>query len=575
MDNEKNLNEVPENNISLDENIVNSINLLVAAAKKTPREEEITRLEQELKELETKKEEYTQELEEEFKQDKKNLNDKVLVVKKVVNQKIGLYRNNIESMTLKLEEYEQDIKEQESKMEEEKRQLEELEKLPKTRENMIKKAELEWGILAYEEYLEFMYNEVEELKSSILITKEKIQKLKERVHAELDKDVRMFNAKYNIEYGNSNPTFTNNELLIQMGEEINKKEEEINYYKQDPETIKAEIIEDMKNGVEGKVVREKLETLTSLIGGQVTGIIDLKEIETFGKQLEKLAEEKSNVEKRINEDNYIDQEAVTHDKELMDKYKEDMKTYHQELKRLEDQLEIHEQQRELPRMKRELRSIEKFIKKADSQQKLMRKYGKERAASFSRIVTDFEKDKRILEQEIKELEEKPKVTFTSEIKREINEYKTRIKTRERKIAELSKKTDADYIDLGKKSEDLFLLDAINYDIEVLKDKQQALNEHDPYQLIEQIIDKYQEKTLENQEEEIFSFKDATKALVEKIKSSEFTRKSKNAISNIASIFKKKTQKEEFDYNQLTDNVSNAIPEEYNNEQEIDVAVRTR
>ena len=62
----------------------------------------------------------------------------------------------------------------ETKMEEEKRQLEEIEKLPRTRENMIKKAELEWGIIAYEEYLEFMYNH-EEHKSFNFDTYQKIR----------------------------------------------------------------------------------------------------------------------------------------------------------------------------------------------------------------------------------------------------------------------------------------------------------------------------------------------------------------------------------------------------------------
>ena len=296
MNNERDLNNNPKNDIELNENILNSINLLVEAAKKTPRKEEISKLEEESKELKTEKEQYSQELAEEFEMDKKSLNDQVQAVKKVVNQKIGLYRTNIESMSKKLEEYEQDVKEQEAKLEEEKRQLENIEKLPKTRENMLKKAELEWGIIAYQEYLEFMYGEMDELESSIIETKEKIRRIKEKAHEELDRDLQRFNSKYNIEYGNTNPTYTNSELLVKMDETLKEKQEELDFYQKDPEELGNEITEAMKNGEDSEIIRVKLENLTSLIGGKVNGIVHLEDAKNLDKLIEMLQKEKETVD---------------------------------------------------------------------------------------------------------------------------------------------------------------------------------------------------------------------------------------------------------------------------------------
>lgn len=564
MNKEKELSNIPENHVELNENILNSINLLVEAAKKTSKEEEISKLEEEIQVLETAKEQYSQEIKKEFELDKKNLNDKVQVVKKVVNQKIGRYRTKIESMNQRLEEYEQDVKEQQAKMEEEKRQLEELETLPKTRENMLKKVELEWAITAYQEYLEFMYEEIDDLKSSIIETKEKIRELKQTAHEELDEDVRRFNSKYNIEYGNTKPTYTNNELIVKLNDALKAKQEELEFYKKDPEKLGNEIIDTMKSGEDKEVISEKLENLTSLIGGKVSGIINLDEAKNLEEQFNILQEEKATVENRLNENNYIMQDALTNDQELIQKYTEDLESYKQELAKLQEQLEVHNKQRNLPKMKRKLKDITKVIKDTKKQQERIEKYSKPKSREFARMVISLEKEKAKLETEIKELEEKPKITFTGEIKREIEDYKKRIETRERKKIELTQKTKEDYIDLKRKAEDEELLQAINEDIEILIQKENALTEHDPFEVTDGILKDYEKLLNKNEKEEILTFYDAKDILVEKIKSSEFAQKASAAISGIKTLFtKSKNPESNFDYGQIVDNVTaNMVPGYY-------------
>jgi len=557
MNNELTTNNITEAKIELSENTLNSLNLLVEAAKKTSKEQEINALEQELAQLKEEKTKKEQELDAELEQDMRELNAKTYAIKHSVDKKNGVSRTNLDIMKKRLEEYEQDFKEQEEKMQNEKRQLEEIEKLPQTRENMLKKADLEWGLIAYTEYLDFIEEEIEELKGTILELEAKVKASEKEAYDEINKHVIQFNKKYNVEYGNKNPTIDNHPIMLVLNTAIQDKEAEVEYYKQDPEELKNEIVEAMKNGDDPKVIKQKLNTLTSLIGGKVSGIIDFEQLNTLEEQFAKLQEEKINVETRINEDDYINVEARKEDEKTIEQNKKDLEVYQQEINKLEEQLKLQEEKRKIPAMKRHLQELNKHIKTEKSELEFVRKYGKEEAIRKEHLIRKYIIERQQLENKITQLEDIPKLTFKTGIKHEIVEYVKKISKCEKEIEELSIKTDEDYIDWDRKNEDLLQLEVINQDINVLTEKRNALGEHDPYEITEDILKEYQIKKKQADKEEIFDFKEATQHLIDKIRSLEFKEKAISAISSIASVFKKK---ERFDYEQIIDNVTESMNE---------------
>lgn len=575
-----------ENNrtTELNPTIIEAVDLITKKAEENlqnENQEKIAELEEKQATLEQDRGDLIRQIYTSFAGDTQLLNERFRRMLKEEKQKIGRLNTEKQPKSELLETYKKDLAEQEERLKIERDLLNakiaeeahinnnnetENSELYKKEAARLKaeREKLEWAVESYQEYIEYISGEVLRLETEISNIDEQIASIKDENIKQVNFARKIYKHNYGMLEGDKLPNLDNIETVRDINKELETVEKELSFYKEEPSKLKDEIITAMKNGELRENVSKKLNVLALLVGTPtIKGVLDKNKYTNIQEVIASTKEELEEVEKRYLRNEYIDQAKKAEDEELKQRIIERQEEYKKKIDGLLEDKRVATEKRNLSTVKQELNRVEQLLKATEERRQNLAKYNTEKAKSCDIVISDLKEDQKDLLQKIENIKTLPAVKPIMLINGEIQKVENKI-NEDKAFMQLLEKED--YTDYDAKNNDKELIETLTKNLEALEKTKQKLEENNIEELINEILDNYENKKYqeaakpelnsvvdeeikenikentfteiedeeieeniqENELEEVNDMdKNASKTLIEKIKSSKFVQKISN------------------------------------------------
>jgi len=376
-------------------------------------------------------------------------------------------------------------------------------------------AKLKWNVEAYQEYIP-VYAKEEEYEK----IKEELETIDEKkiTNDDIKKQTsqyigKMFEGVTFDENGKPNYNTENDPEIVELREKISITENFINDMKKHPLTLKKEIAGLMAEGKSPEVIEDKLNELVSNIESSQISVLydkDKKEVLSVETKIEIINSQISELENKIENDTYIDEDLVAIDADKLNNLKLYKDELDAEIKYCESLLENKKDNDELKSINKKIKKYENMISDIKKQKSKMLLLNKDADVSnFDKMIENCVEGakglvtrKAELIRNNKEKEVKKKGSFYTEIK--LKDLINKRENCENEIVDLEKeiedkKSNEGYIDFIAKETDLIELEKLKEEKTYLETLKDSMILHNVKDIKTTILNKYQNKEEVEQE----------------------------------------------------------------------------
>ncbi len=395
---------------------------------------------------------------------------------------------------------------------------------------------LEWKANNLDEYVSYIADSyMEHIEKLERLTSEQ-SKIEHSYKEEYKNSEDEFRKKYGIDSLDENGKFEskieNIPEIVEIDKRISQIKNDVAKLQRDPQKIYDEIQMMMRQQRPPEEVEKEIDLLIATISSsEIEGVFkqDQSSYESTEKEIQKIQIQMSELEARIEADQYFKQQEMMDDREEKVELKKEIQNYENVMEHLNSELQRYEEQRKLPELKKTLKQLNKAIEANKKSIKYL-VLDEDDLLLQNQTIDNLYKQANRIEIRIHKIQETEKVVNPRQIQRNLEKYEQQSREAKQRIEEIDGKDRMDYKDFEARRKDVETLHKLQEKSLQLEQQQNYLEKHSPEDLKERILEDYKKSVYYISEEEISSITPPTsQALLEKIKSFSFKKKVRAAI----------------------------------------------